>query len=327
MTDGNLFYVLEFENELQVIPSNWLDERKLKVKWPNFKSDSDYYKAVMFMMDPKSDWTQHHVKEIYASYSDYSVARKKLEEVKQFLLDLNSNTEKEENLKKSRKIRDAKIIDTSASSNEELSDDNLTSELPKIPISIEKSTKSTKKESDNSQSFAIRKLKNFEVKLNQIENNMNTSLEAILQKLSISNIEEDNKQNIDVFDNLPLKNENELQLMELKLKNDICYRKCMIEQLKACGTDDLRKSCRELMKTILSNEVAVRYSWNGTEEKKAFSQLEICKVIMSIIRKLHTNVTNEEIASPIKTWLNNAKERMKKKKPQVTQQQEEEDSH
>ncbi|XP_020297455.1 uncharacterized protein LOC109861985 isoform X3 [Pseudomyrmex gracilis] len=303
----------------------------------------------MFMMDPKSDWTQHHVKEIYASYSDYSVARKKLEEVKQFLLDLNSNTEKEENLKKSRKIRDAKIIDTSASSNEELSDDNLTSELPKIPISIEKSTKSTKKEihyennddnnlpsssnwvkeeeSDNSQSFAIRKLKNFEVKLNQIENNMNTSLEAILQKLSISNIEEDNKQNIDVFDNLPLKNENELQLMELKLKNDICYRKCMIEQLKACGTDDLRKSCRELMKTILSNEVAVRYSWNGTEEKKAFSQLEICKVIMSIIRKLHTNVTNEEIASPIKTWLNNAKERMKKKKPQVTQQQEEEDSH
>lgn len=72
------------------------------------------------------------------------------------------------------------------------------------------------------------------MKLNQIVitmkiiHNMNTSLKAIFQKLSISNIEEDNKENIDVFHNLPLKNENDLKLMELKLQNDICYRNLMV---------------------------------------------------------------------------------------------------
>lgn len=67
MTDGK-FYVLEFEDGLQVIPSNWLDVHTMKAKWPNFTSNTRYYKAVMFMENPKSTWTQHHVKKIYGSY-------------------------------------------------------------------------------------------------------------------------------------------------------------------------------------------------------------------------------------------------------------------
>lgn len=49
------------------------------------------------------------------------------------LSDLNSGTEKEELLKKSRKFRAAKTVDSLTSSNEELSDDSFMSDLPKIP--------------------------------------------------------------------------------------------------------------------------------------------------------------------------------------------------
>lgn len=49
------------------------------------------------------------------------------------LSDINSGTEKEELQKKSRKFRAAKTMDSSMSSDEELSTDSFISDLPKIP--------------------------------------------------------------------------------------------------------------------------------------------------------------------------------------------------
>jgi len=51
------------------------------------------------------------------------VARKKLKQAEE-TFDLNSGTDKEEILNKSRKFRAAKTIDTSTTSNEELSDES-----------------------------------------------------------------------------------------------------------------------------------------------------------------------------------------------------------
>lgn len=77
----------------------------------------------------------------YFIAANYSVARHKLKRAEEES-DLTSNTEKEEYLKKSRKIRAAKIIDTSSSSNElsdKLSDDFIL-EIPKIPKSCDMNT-------------------------------------------------------------------------------------------------------------------------------------------------------------------------------------------
>lgn len=61
------------------------------------------------------------------------MARQKLKQAEEES-DLTSTTEKEEYLKKSRKIRAAKIVDTSTSSSDELSDEFLRefSKIPKI---------------------------------------------------------------------------------------------------------------------------------------------------------------------------------------------------
>lgn len=73
----------------------------------------------------------------YYYASNYALARQKLKQVED-LSDLSSNTEREEYLKKSRKIRAAKNV--SSDSHNETSDEDLSSQFPKIP-QISKDTK------------------------------------------------------------------------------------------------------------------------------------------------------------------------------------------
>lgn len=64
--------------------------------------------------------------------ANYNLARQKLKEAEN-ISDLNSGTELDEHMKKSRKIRAAKIFDDFTSSDEALSDDDtFISELPQI---------------------------------------------------------------------------------------------------------------------------------------------------------------------------------------------------
>lgn len=57
---------------------------------------------------------------------------------------------------------------------------------------------------------------------------MNLFQMTVLQKLAISNNVVENKENIDVFTDLPLKDENDLKIMETKLKEDSEYRNQMV---------------------------------------------------------------------------------------------------
>jgi len=51
-----------------------------------------------------------------------------------------------------------------------------------------------------------------------------------LQRQSISNLDLEENQ-IDIFQNLPLKNEDELEAVEIKLNNDLIYRKLMVSYI------------------------------------------------------------------------------------------------
>lgn len=84
---------------------------------------------------------------------------------------------------------------------------------------------------ENFQKFVIRKLTNLELKINNISQKVkiiNTNQKLILEKLSVSSTME--QREIDVFEDLPLKDENSLQLLEEKLKNDSSYRNQMVSR-------------------------------------------------------------------------------------------------
>lgn len=67
------------------------------------------------------------------------------------------------------------------------------------------------------------------MKLNRLEDNQRT----VLDKLSIlkSKTQQGDKEEIDIFAKLPLKDEHSLTIMEIKLKNDSCYRNEMVSLL------------------------------------------------------------------------------------------------
>ncbi|XP_070168191.1 uncharacterized protein [Polyergus mexicanus] len=465
MTDTKFYAIVEFEDGLQIVPYNWLNEDSKKAVWPNFTNNKRYDKAVKLMEEPEPTWLTHNIRKVYGTYSNYGVARQKLKQAEEES-DLTSTTEKEEYLKKSRKIRAAKVVDTSTSSSDELSDEFIRefSKIPKIdnvatcrnksktqknpqkdinyrninrkcakkienkvdnnrtinrtlinnqciveigekddfqlqedenielcdgelnvmtvydcnynvqesqytenvsnpkecydkddvnstllaintsgsklnykkkPQCIENlpnpeecyndedninddvnSMLSTnnmpnvnyEQRMENFQRFVVRKLINLELKVN----NVKSCQQALLDKLSLTSIFEMEQREIDIFEDLPLKDENSLQLMETKLKNDLSYRNQMIKQLVRLTCDNMKTSCLRVIKSILSNNLAEKYSWYGAKKKQNFSKLDICKIIMNVIRKSHTNVTDEQIAAPIKIWLAHAKERMER---------------
>ncbi|XP_011066365.1 PREDICTED: uncharacterized protein LOC105153305 isoform X2 [Acromyrmex echinatior] len=364
MTDGKFYAIVEFEDGLQMIPNNWLNLSVMKAVWPNFTNYKRYDKAVKLMEEPESTWIKHPIRKIYGIYTDYTVAQQKLKEAEK-LLNLSSNTEKEDYLKKPRKIRAIKLLDSD--SDEELSDNSIKSLSPSIKkrcsmyLSVAKKQKITKnaqedlnrihdteclstenittlngcnikkekedeledihsgsndddnnkdplsnsnlkfkkQELDNFQCFVVQKLINIDKILKILVNDMNIFQMTVFQKLAISkNVK--NEENIDVFADLPLKDENDLKIMERKLKDDPEYRNQMIKQLNRITSEHVRLSCMRLIKVILSNELAVEYSWYGAKKKLVFSTLEICKVMMSVLRNSHPNATDDELTNPIK---------------------------
>ncbi|KYN16151.1 hypothetical protein ALC57_11606 [Trachymyrmex cornetzi] len=142
MNNDKYVIVEEFKDELQIIPITWLTTDLKRAKWPNcYKTNKIYDKAVRHMEEPESIWEEHPVIKIYATY----VARRKLKLAEE-LLDINTCSEKEDYLKKSRKIRAAKTY-SSSDYNSEQSDEEIISSLPK-PLSKPSDDKGTSKKED-----------------------------------------------------------------------------------------------------------------------------------------------------------------------------------
>lgn len=126
------YVVVEFEDGIQIIPRTWLNNDCTKAKWPDcYVTYTRYDKAVRLMEEPQATWKEHTVVKIFTSCSNYAQAQQKLK-LAEDLSDVNTCSEKEEYLKKSRKTRAAKVC--SSSDNEsELSDEEIDLSLPKPP--------------------------------------------------------------------------------------------------------------------------------------------------------------------------------------------------
>lgn len=68
MTDAKCYAVVEFQDGLQLIPSNWLNNDETKAVWPNFTNNKRYDKAVRSMEEPQSTWVEHNILKIYGKY-------------------------------------------------------------------------------------------------------------------------------------------------------------------------------------------------------------------------------------------------------------------
>ncbi|XP_025265575.1 uncharacterized protein LOC112638298 [Camponotus floridanus] len=181
MTD-KFYAIVEFEDGLQVIPNNWLSGDLKKAFWPNFTNNKRYDKAVKLREEPEYTWLEHPIRKIYGTFQNYGVARKKLKDAEE-LSDINSGPDIEENLKRSRKIRAAKIVDETSNDTDESLDEMIqVSEIPKFPNkhSMTAETSKTSKITEN----ASKNVNNLERKYTATQRsnikkfaNINTNIE------------------------------------------------------------------------------------------------------------------------------------------------------
>jgi len=82
-------------------------------------------------------------------------------------------------------------------------------------------------ETENFQRFVVQKLLNLESKWNVIQ----AKQKLILEKLSNPTFEAKESETIDVFQELPLKDNQDLVTMETRLKNDVFYRNQMVSPM------------------------------------------------------------------------------------------------
>ncbi|XP_077278808.1 uncharacterized protein LOC143906539 [Temnothorax americanus] len=340
MTEKTCYAVVEFMDGLQVIPTNWLSQDLRSALWPNFTNNKSYDKAIKQMIDPESTWASHSIKKIFGTFVSYVRAMKKLKEAED-TSDLNSGTEKEEFLKKSRKqlekiyLPSAKKLSgdrlplpttSSNSENEPLEKIYLPSAKKlsgdRLPLSTTSSNSNSKDE--NFKNYIITKIITFESAIDNIKK-IKKSVKLIANKLSIDIIDK-KQENMDTTKDFPLKNQTELDTLEDKLQNDEGYRNELIKQLCRARSGNMRTFCIRLIRRIFSNELATKYSWLGTKKKEIFSTLHICKVIMSVIRKSHSDVSDDQIAALIKIWLAHAPERFNRQKINNNQEDNQEEN-
>ncbi|XP_071576472.1 uncharacterized protein [Temnothorax nylanderi] len=192
----------------------------------------------------------------------------------------------------------------------------------RLPLSTTSSNSNSKDE--NFKKYIITKIITFESAIDDIKK-IKKSVKLIADKLSIDIIDK-KKENMDTTKDFPLKNQTELDTLEDKLQSDEGYRNELIKQLCRARSGNMRTFCIRLMRLIFSNELATKYSWLGTKKKEIFSTLHICKVIMSVIRNSHSDVSDDQIAAPIKIWLAHAPERFNRQKINHNQEDNQEDN-
>lgn len=153
MSQKGIYVIVLFEDGLQIVPDTWLNKDLNIAKWPPFISNQRYDKAVKNMEEPQSTWMEHPILQTFGTYTNYELARRKLKEAEE-ISDLDSCTEQEEYLKKSRKHRAAKVVDNSSShdEDEELEMSDFVLNLPKVPSNCSRNeieTETLKKKIDS----------------------------------------------------------------------------------------------------------------------------------------------------------------------------------
>ncbi|KAL5245831.1 hypothetical protein ACI65C_013239 [Semiaphis heraclei] len=121
---------------------------------------------------------------------------------------------------------------------------------------------------------------------------------------------------IDMDSLFPITNDNELRVLENKIK-DPEFRRVLVHRISLLiGNKDLGNSVRRIMMRLFSDQFLVNYSLYGFKKKISFANLPCYRLIIDSLRvhgKYKTS-TEKEIDTPLAIWLSHAPFREKKKK-------------
>ncbi|XP_011884013.1 PREDICTED: uncharacterized protein LOC105571148 [Vollenhovia emeryi] len=115
-----------------------------------------------------------------------------------------------------------------------------------------------------------------------------------------------------------IENLEELQDLETALANEDFFQRAG-EALCCIGGSDVNRITRNVLFALLSNKVAMQFSWAG-REKKAFNGLNITKLIKAVVSSQKVDTKPQEIEGIINKWLIQATLRFKREKSKEEKQ-------
>ncbi|CAH0547083.1 unnamed protein product [Brassicogethes aeneus] len=111
----------------------------------------------------------------------------------------------------------------------------------------------------------------------------------------------------EIYSEFPLHTEDQLKNFDKFLESDDNFSN-FVNYLSSVGGDSSYESVKRCLNRILSNEVAMKFNWEGLRSKRNFQVLRLCKALNDAVKK-NLNVTDKQIEKDIKSWLKHAKER------------------
>jgi len=111
----------------------------------------------------------------------------------------------------------------------------------------------------------------------------------------------------------PIKTVASLKEVESKIENNSAFKEKLIISLTQVSSTDIKKTVRNILHYLITDEMAQQYSWLGQRHKAAFHNLQISKILTLVIKMRHQDTMYEQISSIAAEWLKHAKQRAQRK--------------
>ncbi|XP_029347895.1 uncharacterized protein LOC115034692, partial [Acyrthosiphon pisum] len=150
---------------------------------------------------------------------------------------------------------------------------------------------------------------------------MATLIEKIHDKIENPSISSLNLHNvISDMEIISIDNNESLDVMEERLTNDKPFRTQMVLELTRLMGDSISETVRRIMQKIFTDKFLSNYSYIGHKEKLKLSNLQSCTIIFDAVHKMkkYHDIPFKDIEKPIKLWMAQASERIKKRNEKNT---------
>ncbi|XP_063917528.1 uncharacterized protein LOC135136186 [Zophobas morio] len=331
------------ENSLAVIPKCWLMFDNDKCYWPPVPDVSNY---VCKCKEPDGNWHVFGVRvlnngKVYDNYLKARAAARAAENTSDI------NTESEDQKKRKRKPK--KIYSDSSSedddisvyskaafpplpnaptrfascssseprsaisqSSSELNKNDISSSVSKetltdVSPSTSQSQRLIEKTSDDFLHRLRHQLSVMNFKINNIQSDMTTIIDLLRKTQEVNSGQSDFN-----YEPLPLQTLQSLNEFEDYLQIEDNFKKFTLFVQKIGGSS-IYECVKRVLRRVMVDELATKFSWNGKRQKRAFEGLNIQKGLTSGIQANVTtkNCSEKDVEASIKSWLRHAKSRIK----------------
>ncbi|KAK4886014.1 hypothetical protein RN001_002285 [Aquatica leii] len=179
-------------------------------------------------------------------------------------------------------------------------------ETSQVIFSNQKRTKTSKANELSSDTNLLNKIIKLAVTNNKLLQEQNFLIKELSKTLNItSKGREENSEYLEEFRRIfPLKEDTILQETNQILSENLEFYNYVLSTIALEGGNNLNECIRKIMKIIIPDELAVKYSFKGHKNKENFSNhAHVVKLIIECVRKNEERATTRQIEDQIAIWL------------------------